>query len=313
LVQPPAHELYKASGWANEVIGYHRKAIDRQPLIVQMWKNARLVRLLKKRKFDLAVDLSAAHRSAQIASWAKPGFKIGLGLPPIKSFYDLAAKADDELAVSATELDRRVLNLIGLEPMPHDRPGGFWRVPAEAFQYADTFWRANQFGKDDMVLAINPFASGESKEWYPAKWAVVIKELLGNGLKLFFTCAPLERTGLAKFEKELGHGLPIYSGRSLVSLMGLYKRATAVVSVDSGPRHLAAAVGTPTLTIWGPEPVKRWHPYGFERHPIVIKDVPCRDCGLMVCVEKKHECMVAIQPEDVLKELKKLLKRTVKI
>ncbi len=313
LIQPPAHELYKVSGWVNEVLAYHRGAIDQQSFITRFFKNRRMVNALKERHFDLAIDLSASHRSAQLISWGKTGAKIGLGLPPIKRLYDLTAKADDELKVSATELDRRILSLIGLEPKSHDRVGGYWRVPGEALQFSDTFWRANKFSKDDLVLAINPFASCETKEWYPAKWASVIKELSANGLKLFFTCAPLEREGLKKITKELGRELPIFSGRDVVSLMGLYKRATAVISVDSGPRHLAAAVGTPTLTIWGPEEIKRWHPYGLERHPVALKGVPCRPCGLSVCVEKKHECMVALQAEDVLKALKQLLKRTVKV
>ncbi len=313
LIQPPAHELYKVSGWANEVMAYHRGAIDRQGFFVRFWKNHRLVSALKKRHFDLAIDLSASHRSAQLISWGKPAYKIGLGLPSLQSFYDLKAKADDELKVAAVELDRRVLNLIGLETKPHDREGGYWRVPGEAFQYADTFWRAHRFDKNDIVVAVNPFASCESKEWYPAKWASVLKELSANGLKLFFTCAPLERKGLEKIERELGKSLPVYSGRSVLSLMGLYKKSSAVLSVDSGPRHLAAAVGTPTLTVWGPEEVSRWHPYSMEKHPVVMKEVPCRPCGLSVCVEKKHECMVALQPEDVLKALKKLLKRSVAI
>ena len=68
------------------------------------------------------------------------------------------------------------------------------------------------------------------------------------------------------------------------------------MSVDSGPRHLAAAVGTPTLTLFGPEEPFRWHPYSLERHPIVLREVPCRPCGLSVCVEKKHECMVFLAP-----------------
>jgi len=312
LVQPPSHELYKKSGWVNEVIAYHRGAVDSRPFYERAWKNYRLVKALKNRYFDLAVDLSASHRSAQLISWANPVFKIGLGLPPIKSFYDLAAKANDELKVPAVELDRRILNLIGLEPKPHDRSNGYLHVPAEAYQYADTFWKANKFTKDDMVLAINPFASCPTKEWYPAKWAAVIKELLDNGLKLFFTCAPMERKDLAAIEKELGRTIPIYSGRAVLPLLGLYKHSVAVLSVDSGPRHLAAAVGTPTLTVWGPEPVNRWHPYTKERHPIVIREVSCRPCGLAVCVEKKHECMVSLQPADVVKALKPLLRKAVK-
>lgn len=309
LVQPPANELYKKSGWVNEVMAYHRGAIDRKSFFARVLKNSQMVSALKKRHFDLTIDLSAAHRSAQLITWGQGGLKIGLGLPEIKKFYDLSANAEDELKVPAVELDHRILRLIGLETEPHDRVGGYWKVPDEAVYFADNFWKANRFTEDDLVVGVNPFASCASKEWYPEKWAAVIRELEGHGLKLYFTCAPLEKKGLESIEAALDHGLPVYTGSALTPLMGLYKRSALVLSVDSGPRHLAAAVGTPTLTVWGPEPVNRWHPYTLERHPIVIRQVPCRPCALTVCVEKKHECMAQLEPDLVVKEVKNLLRQ----
>jgi ADP-heptose:LPS heptosyltransferase len=160
------------------------------------------------------------------------------------------------------------------------------------------------------VIAVNPFASCRTKEWYPEKWAEVLGKFPGIGAGAFFTCAPLERPGLDAIEKISGRSLPVYSGRELTPLMGLYRKASAVLSVDSGPRHLAAGVGTATLTIWGPEPLHRWHPYSLERHPVVMKEVTCRPCGLSVCVEKKHECMAALMPGEVVEALKRLLERT---
>jgi ADP-heptose:LPS heptosyltransferase len=307
LIQPPAHELYKKSGWVNEVLAYHRGALDRQPFWTRFWKNNKMIRAIRKRQFDLTIDLSASHRSAQLINWGKGGFKIGLGLSVIKSFYDLSAPAEDELKISAVELDWRVLGLIGLTPKPHDRSEGYWPVSREAMEFADTFWKANRFTEDDVVVALNPFASCMTKEWYADKWAVVIKELLSHGIKLFFTCAPLEKKGLEK----IGDSLPVYAGSALTPLMGLYKKSSAVLSVDSGPRHLAAAVGTPTLTIWGPEPVERWHPYSHDKHPVALKAVFCRPCGLSVCVEQKHECMAKLEPPLVIQELKLLLRRAV--
>jgi ADP-heptose:LPS heptosyltransferase len=312
LIQQPANKLYQRSGWVNEVMAYHRASVDRKPFFSRLWKNYKIVRALRKRRFDLAVDFSASHRSAQFVDLSRASFKVGLGLPPIRRYYDLVAKADDELQVSATELDRRVLNLIGLEPKPHDREGGYWPVPSEAMQYADTFWKASHFDTQDLVLAVNPFASCDSKEWYAEKWAKVLGELLSKGVKLFFTCAPLERKGLGKIEEGIGQALPVYSGGDVMPLMGLYRKAAAVLSADSGPRHLAAAVGTPTLTVWGPESVSRWHPYSTQRHPVVLKEVPCRPCGLSHCIEKKHMCMVGLQPEEVMGALKQLLKNLVK-
>jgi ADP-heptose:LPS heptosyltransferase len=311
LLQPPAQELYRHSVWVNEILAYHRGSIDRQNFLTRYLKNRQLVTALKKRRFDLAIDLSAAHRSAHLISRAKPGWMIGLGLPPIKSFYQMAARGDDELKVPAVELDRRILNLIDLSPEPHDRPDGYFPVPQEAKDYADTFWKASRFEVQDPVVAINPFASCVSKEWYPDQWAALIQKMTKHGLKLFATCAPLEKPGLDRIFKILGKTLPTYAGSKVTPLMGLYQKSLVVVSVDSGPRHLAAAVGTPTLTLWGPELVNRWHPYGVTRHPVVLKEVACRPCGLSVCVEKKHECMKTLEPEQVLGALRQLLKRTV--
>jgi heptosyltransferase-2 len=310
LVRPDAHELYEQSGWADEVIGYDPEAMERRPFWTRIWKNDKLMSALQKHYFDLAIDFSASERSAQWVDWSKAAMKAGLGLRAIKSHYDLAVPAKDLSRVSSAEVDRRVLSLFEVSPKPHDRLDGFLRVPEKAAEYAATFWKANRFAQGDMVLALNPFAGCPSKEWYPAKWASVIKELTANGLKLFFACVPAQRPRISVLEKEAGQNLPIYAGSSLVPLLGLYQKCAAVLGVDSVYRHLAAAVGTPTLTIWGPEPLGRRHPYSPDHHPALVKQVPCRPCRLTVCVEKKHECMVALQPEDLLKALRQLLKRT---
>ena len=310
LVQPPAQELLQKTGWANEVFAYHRNRIDQRNFVSRAWKHVQLVRALQKRHYDLAIDFSAAHRSAQIIQWSGAGLKLGLGLPRLKGLYDLAASGEGERQTSAMDLDSRVLGLLGLEAKSYDRPGGFWPVPKEASRFADTFWKANRFEDQDLVIAVNPFASCPSKEWYPEKWAAVIQELLGNGFKVFFTCAPLEKNGLKPIEDKVGKILPVYAGSPLTPLLGLYQKSRAVLSVDSGPRHIAAAAGAPTVTIWGPEPVSRWHPYSRERHPLVLREIDCRPCGLSVCVERKHECMTSLQPAEVIKTLKALLRNT---
>lgn len=311
LVRPAAHELFEQSGWADEVMGYDSEVMERRPFWTRVWKNDKFMNTLQKRYFDIAIDFSASERSAQWVTWSKATMKAGMGLPAIKSHYDLTAKVKDSGKIDSVEVDRRVLSLFKITPKSHDRSHGFWKVPDKAIEYAATFWKANRFAEGDMVLAMNPFAGCPTKEWYPAKWGTVIKELTANGIKLFFTCSPLQREKLVSIEKEGNLKLPVYSSASLLPILGLYQKCAAVVGVDSVYRHLAVAVGTPTLTIWGPEPLGKRHPYSLDSHPMVVKMVPCRPCNLTVCVDKKHECMVALRPEDVLKDLKQLLKRTI--
>jgi ADP-heptose:LPS heptosyltransferase len=309
LTSPPTHEILKKTGWANEVFAFNKQALDQQPILIRWLKSFRLGLELRSRRFDLALDLYGSHRSAQLVKSSNATIQVGLDLPETRGFYHARAKASDRLTVSARELDTRVLRLVGVEPPDSE----LWPVPEQAGQYAAQFFSNNGFAEEDLVVAVNPFASCVTKEWHPRKWGEVVRELLTVGVKVFLTCAPLESKRLSEIEAETGMVLPSYSEAFLTPLLGLYQRCRVVISCDSGPRHLAAAVGTPTLTVWGPELPSRWHTYPQEKHPIVVKEVPCRPCGLSVCIEKNHECMVAIQPDEVIRELKKLLKQSKKV
>jgi heptosyltransferase-2 len=88
----------------------------------------------------------------------------------------------------------------------------------------------------------------------------------------------------------------------------------AYVGNDSGPKHVAAALGIPTFTFFGPEDPVEWHPYARETHPVFFTPgLNCRRedegrwCGLEVCNEQKHRCMVDLDPVDAFAEVKKTL------
>lgn len=86
---------------------------------------------------------------------------------------------------------------------------------------------------------------------------------------------------------------------------------------DSGPRHLAVAVETPTVTLFGPEDPFEWHPYPVEKHPYFYVDgLGCRKdadpgkpawCAVHTCIEQEHQCMKKIGIESVLSQCLKLL------
>lgn len=97
---------------------------------------------------------------------------------------------------------------------------------------------------------------------------------------------------------------------SIRSLATLMSQASVFVGNDSGPRHLAAAVGVPTVTLFGPEDPFEWHPYPTERHPFVFIDgLSCRKdalpgmppwCALETCTEERHRCMRLVGVDQVM-------------
>lgn len=108
------------------------------------------------------------------------------------------------------------------------------------------------------------------------------------------------------------HRLPL---RPLAALM---THASIVVGNDSGPRHIAVAVGTPTVTIFGPEDPYEWHPYSKDRHPyLFVEGLPCRKdaapgmppwCGVHECIVERHQCMKLIGVDPVFEQCRKVAK-----
>lgn len=100
------------------------------------------------------------------------------------------------------------------------------------------------------------------------------------------------------------------------TLASVLKSATLMLGNDSGPRHIAVAVGTPTLTLFGPEHPFEWHPYPTDKHPyLYIDNLACRRdatpgmpawCSLHECVVEKHKCMQDLTASAVLEECLKL-------
>jgi 3-deoxy-D-manno-octulosonic-acid transferase/heptosyltransferase-1 len=100
-------------------------------------------------------------------------------------------------------------------------------------------------------------------------------------------------------------GINLGGRTSLSELAYLYKKARFVITTDSGPMHLAAAVGTPVIALFGPTDPARTGPYG-KGHTIIRTDLPCSPCFLKKCATRK--CMRDISPEQVFTVIAEKLK-----
>jgi 3-deoxy-D-manno-octulosonic-acid transferase/heptosyltransferase-1 len=160
--------------------------------------------------------------------------------------------------------------------------------------------------EDKKFIAINPIAYWETKLWDNEKFARLadyIKTRLN--IEVVFTGSERERleqiVGMMK-SKAVNLG----GETSLPALAALYKKALLVITTDSGPMHLAAAVGTPVIALFGPTDPRRTGPYGAG-HTIIRTELPCSPCFLKKCPTKK--CMRDISPEQVMAVIEEKLKK----
>lgn len=102
-------------------------------------------------------------------------------------------------------------------------------------------------------------------------------------------------------------------------LASMLKNILIYLGNDSGPKHLAVSVGTPTITLFGPEDPFEWHPYSLSEHPIhFIEGLKCRNdqlpgfrpwCGLHDCIKEEHRCMRGISEDEVFRTIERMAER----
>jgi ADP-heptose:LPS heptosyltransferase len=144
------------------------------------------------------------------------------------------------------------------------------------------------------------------KSWPPDRWAAVAK-LINNrwGVRPIITGSPAERPLIATIvERSDGAAIDFAGQIDLGALAALYRAANLVIAMDSGPLHLASAVGTPVVGIYGPAGEDEFGPVApAGRIQTVHADLPCRPCRTMIdppCgARTEPACLLAITPGQV--------------
>ena len=187
------------------------------------------------------------------------------------------------------------------------------RPPAWSFWHTDADRRAvDQILSDcnvlpeDRIIGINLGTTWGTKSWALDRFADVIA-----GIQNRFEGAVV-LTGSSS-EVKLGEALQKLVKANVINLIGkttilqlgaLIERCELYLTCDSGPMHIAAAVGTPTIALFGPTDPLRHRPYG-EGHHVIEKDVSCRPCYKRKCMrtDAPNLCMTEIQAVDVVERI----------
>jgi ADP-heptose:LPS heptosyltransferase len=158
-------------------------------------------------------------------------------------------------------------------------------------------------------VVVHPGASVPARAWAPERNAELVAALAASGRRVVVTGAPAER---ALTRHVAGHaGIDLGGRTSLAELAGVLADADAVVVGNTGPAHLAAAVGTPVVSLFAPTvPAVRWRPWRVP-HVLLGVDVPCAGCRARVCPVPGHPCLGGVEVGDVIDALERLVPQAV--
>jgi heptosyltransferase-2 len=296
LVIPAAAPLLANNPHVHDVLMFDKQGADRG--VAGLW---RMVRRLRERRYEVSYHAQASTRSALLSFLARIPRRIGLRRAPGAFLYTHAVAARGE-----PHQVERLLHLA--DGAPERREPELFPGPTEKAEVKALLEEAGITG-EFVVLA--PGSQWGTKRWpyYPE-----LARALAPEVPLAIVGGPGDRADARAIRNALGIGIPLADGVGRLSLLGsaeLIRRARALVSNDSAPVHLASAMGTPTVEIYGPTaPI-----FGFAaRAPwsrIVEPDpLPCRPChkhGPAVCPLVHHKCMRDTPIGRVLAEVRAVL------
>jgi ADP-heptose:LPS heptosyltransferase len=156
----------------------------------------------------------------------------------------------------------------------------------------------------DPYVVVHPGASVPARAWAPERNAELVAALAARGRGVVVTGAPSERALTARVAGDAGIDMGGETG--LAGLAEVLAGAEAVVVGNTGPAHLAAAVGTPVVSLFAPTvPPVRWRPWRVP-HELLFVDVPCAGCRARECPVDGHPCLGGVTVTDVLAAVERL-------
>lgn len=286
--------------------------IWRRPKALLQGKNWREVRALRSRlrnrHYDLTVSVFGPW-AAILAVMSGAKRRIGFGKESYPGFMtDSVAGAHWTTGDRLHEVDYclQLAQASGAKPKPNDRTPTLFVTPQTSAEAEQLLQQVGvQFDKPIIACHVSS-NNGQSKRWPIPYWAKLIDQLIReDGANVILTGAPSDLPLIESIQRRV-HEQPInLAGKtSLAQLAALLKRADLVITGDSGPMHIAAAVGTPLIAIHGPTDPAMSGPVS-PLATVLRSDIWCSPCyaakGIPAdCRFFTTQCMKNITPEQVL-------------
>lgn len=301
-----ASDLIRLCPWCNDVIAIRKEKLPPMDWAVQQY---RFFQSLRSKRFDIAIDLRTGTRGGILAYLS--GARIRMGFTALEDtwrnllFTHLVYPPMNMPMLHMAHYHLLLLNRYGLSvnakwPRLH--------INEQLAGNIENLLEQEKVPSDIPLIAIQPFSLWRYKEWGSDKFRQLVQRLMGtHGVGILICGAKSERPRV----DQMISGITMdnvfnMAGRTTIDqYAALLARCRLFIGCDSAGVHLAAAVATPTATIYGPSSPKSWAPR--EHGHVVIRKamdcVPCRqkgchDSGLSKCLENLSvdEVIAEIEP-----------------
>lgn len=303
MVSPYTREIVEGNPYLDKVIIYDKDGLHRS-----WFSCVKFIRDLKEYKFGLALVLHPANRAHIITFLASIPRRIGYNRKLGFLLTDKIEHLKQQGQKHEMEYNLDLVRYLGIEPADKKL---FMPIKKESEEYAQKILDSEGISAEDKILGIHPAASCPSKIWPAERFAETADKLAEKyGFKVIIFSGQKDINLAETVVCHMKHKAVNLAGKLTVSqLASLLKRCKLFISNDSGPVHIASALGTPVISIFGRNQAglspKRWGPLGLKGR-ILHKQVGCIECFAHNC-SKEFACLKAISVEDALKTAEEIL------
>ena len=296
MVRPACRQLLEGHPHLNEIIVYEKE--DRHH---SAWATIQFARQLKRYDFDTAIVLHPSRRSHWIPWLAQIPTRIGYDRKGGWLLTHRLPHRKQEGGRHEAAYTLELLSPLGIPVTANPRP--VVCVSPRAIQRVNEMLCEASVQSADTLVAIHPSASCISKRWMPQRFAEVADRLITEQrVRVCLIAGPEDTLYAHQVMDAMRQPAMNLAGRlSVGELAALLQRCRLLISNDSGPVHIAAAVGTPVVDIFGRNQrglsPARWGPLG-EGHVVLHKEVGCVTCLAHNC-DIEFLCLTSLGTEEV--------------
>lgn len=305
LVSPGQAETARLLPGVSEVIEFEAPWVVLEPPPVDAKAVRRLVRRVKRGRFDAALVFTSFHQSplplALLLRLAGVGWTGAISEDYPGSLLDLRHAVPDDLHEA-----ERNLALVEAAGFPADGRGAELAVRRPLPELGpDTGAEVGARLGSEPYVVFHPGASVGARRLTPEHARDLVVALDAAGHRVAVTGSPGESTLTSFVAAE--HALDLGGRLDLTGLAGVLDRADCVIVPNTGPAHLAAAVGTPVVSLFAPVvPAARWLPYGVPVRVLGDQQAACSGTRARTCPVAGHPCLSSITPADVVSAVTEL-------
>lgn len=321
LVERESAAVVQGNPHLDEVI-----VIPRSRGVARILDDVRLARRLRRRRFDIVIDMHGGPRSGWLTLATGARQRIGYAIPGRGWMYTQTVPRPRALrprhsVMNQWDLLQAVEGWTGEAPHPV-RDAVEMAADAEAERHvAERLARCGVTGDHELIV-VHVSAGNPFRRWPEEAFVRLIVDLAtaGPSRRLILSSGPSDRRAAARIARTARAELGSDGGRvvdfgdfDLPELRALVTLSRLFIGGDTGPLHVAATTATPVVGVFGPTLPARsapWRDPAYATESVGVAGLPCRPCDQRTCTPGDYRCLTRLMPDEVLAAAERLLRRT---